>query len=88
MHESETADQIRAVGEHQSRQFRVVGLPRLLDALGRRRILFLVLHEVMVLGWDVGLVGALEAVGVLAVRDDADNACGQLAGACLVNDSL
>lgn len=34
-----------------------------------------VFHEVVIRGWDVGFLGALQAVGVFAVGDDADDGC-------------
>lgn len=51
-------------------------------------MLFLVLDEVVVGGGDVCFCGALEAEGVFAVGDDADDFCGESAGAHFVDYGL
>lgn len=88
MHEAQTHDQIRLIGQDQACQLGIVRFPRGLHARGRSGLLLFVLDEVVVLGWDVGFPSALETKGVFAVRDNAHERCVEGAGGDLVDDCL
>lgn len=75
VHEAETHDQLRRVGEDQPRELSIVFLARKLDTFRCCGVLLLVLHKVVVFGWDVGLACALEAECGLAVGNYADDCC-------------
>lgn len=88
MHKAQANDEIGLIAQHQLGQLGVVFFPRGLDAGGGRRLLFLVLDEVVVVRGDGGAGGALQAEGVFAVGDDADDLGGECAVGGFVDHGL
>lgn len=88
VHKAQTDHQLRRVVEHQTGELSVVLLAGGGHALVGLRMGPFVLEQVVVGGGDGCAAGALEAKGVFAVGEDADDGCREGVGVDGVDDLL